>query len=127
MNGWFILQVEFIGCPKQHPIEQSLTNMFFLGKIFVTNEITGRFGGDEFIVFIKNNDNMDAVKNIAEEIITGASQNVILPDNQLIISISIGVAIYSGHETNYSDLFKKADIALYKAKANPDKRFYVYE
>ena len=33
----------------------------FLGKIFINNEITGRFGGDEFIVFIKNNDNMDVV------------------------------------------------------------------
>lgn len=99
----------------------------FLGKIFVTNEITGRFGGDEFIVFVKDTDNMDAVKTIAEEIITGASENVVLPDDKLTISVSIGIAIYSGRETNYSDLFKKADIALYKAKANSDIRYCVYE
>ena len=99
----------------------------FLGRIFTKNEITGRFGGDEFIIFIKNNDNMDAVKNFAEEIINGASQNVVLPDNKQAISVSIGIAIYSGRETNYSDLFKKADIALYKAKASSDKRYCVYE
>lgn len=99
----------------------------FLGKVFSNNEVTGRFGGDEFIVFIKNTDNMDAVKNFAEEIISGASQNVVLPDNKNKVSVSIGVAIYSGHETNYSDLFKKADIALYKAKDSKDKRYFVYE
>lgn len=99
----------------------------FLGKIFINNEITGRFGGDEFIVFIKNNDNMDVVKNFAEEIINGASQNIILPDNKLTVSVSIGIAIYSGHETNYSDLFKKADIALYKAKASSKKRYCLYK
>lgn len=98
----------------------------FLGKIFTKNEITGRFGGDEFIIFIKNNDNMDTVKNFADEIVNGVSQNVVLPDNKQIISVSIGIAIYKGHETNYSDLFKKADIALYKAKASTEKRYCVY-
>ena len=99
----------------------------FLGGKFVTNEVTGRFGGDEFIVFIKNNDNMDAVNNIAEDIVKGASQNVVLPDNKQMITVSIGVAIYSGRETNYSDLFKKADIALYQAKGNSNKKYVVYE
>ena len=99
----------------------------FLGSIFVTNEIAGRFGGDEFIVFVKDTNSIDAVNNIAKEIITGAAKNVVLPDNKQTISVSIGVAIYSGLETNYSELFKKADIALYKAKANPEKRYCIYE
>ena len=99
----------------------------FLGSIFVTNEIAGRFGGDEFIVFVKDTNSIDAVNNIAKEIITGAAENVVLPDNKQTISVSIGVAIYSGLETNYSELFKKADIALYKAKVNPEKRYCIYE
>ncbi len=32
-----------------------------------------------------------------------------------------------GHENHYSELFKKADIAMYKAKADPENRFYIYE
>ena len=41
--------------------------------------------------------------------------------------ISIGIAAYNGRETNYSELFKKADIAMYQAKADPEKRVYLYE
>ncbi|MBQ3980764.1 MAG: diguanylate cyclase, partial [Treponema sp.] len=43
------------------------------------------------------------------------------------ISVSIGIAIYSGQESNYSDLFKKADIAMYKAKASSAKRYCIYD
>ncbi len=99
----------------------------FLGNKFVNNEITGRFGGDEFIVFIKDTDNLDAVNNIAKEIITGASENILLPTPGEKVSISLGIAIYKGVETNYSEIFKKADVALYKAKASSQKRFFVFE
>lgn len=98
----------------------------FLGKKFVNNEIVGRFGGDEFVVFIKNIDNLDAVNNIAQEIVDGASEEVALPKPGEKISISVGAAIYKGVENNYSEIFKKADTALYKAKANQNKRFCVY-
>lgn len=99
----------------------------FLGKTFVNHEITGRFGGDEFIVFIKDNDNLDTVNNIAEEIIQGASENVVLPKPEEKISISIGVAIYRGDEKNYSEIFKKADVALYLAKADDKRRFHIFK
>ena len=99
----------------------------FLGKAFVNNEITGRFGGDEFIVFIRDNDNLDTVNNIADEIIQGASQNVVLPKPEEKISVSIGVAIYKGEEKNYSEIFKKADVALYIAKADDKRRFHIFK
>ena len=99
----------------------------FIGKTFVNNEITGRFGGDEFIVFIRDNDNLDAVNNIAEEIIAGAAENVALPKPEEKISVSIGVAIYKGYEKSYSEIFKKADVALYIAKADDKRRFHIFK
>ena len=99
----------------------------FLAQKFVHNEIAGRFGGDEFILFIKNIDSVDAVQNIATDILKEISDYVSLPIPDKKISISIGVAIYKGLETNYSEIFKKADTALYKAKANTDKKFCIYE
>ncbi|MBR2699327.1 MAG: diguanylate cyclase [Clostridia bacterium] len=45
----------------------------------------------------------------------------------LVLSISIGIAAYNGHENNYSELIKKADIAMDKAKADPENRFYICE
>ena len=95
----------------------------FLGERFSGGEIVGRFGGDEFILFISNTDDRDAACEVAEEIISGVSENVVLPDNNQKISISIGITVYNGAEKNYSEIFKKADTAMYRAKADPEKRY----
>lgn len=99
----------------------------YLGGRFTDQDIVGRFGGDEFIVFIRNNDDLEYARRTAAEIVEGVSKGVTLPDHESGVSISIGIAAYNGREKNYSEIFKKADIALYKAKADPENRFYVYE
>ena len=38
----------------------------------------------------------------------------------------LGIALYNGSEKYYSELFKKADVALYKAKADAEERFCFY-
>ena len=93
---------------------------------FTNNEIVGRFGGDEFIIFIENNNDVDIAIAIAKEIVSIVSENVKLPNKKERLSISIGIAIYNGQEKNYSELFKKADNALYQAKADAKNRYHVY-
>jgi diguanylate cyclase (GGDEF)-like protein len=99
----------------------------FLLKRFNGDELTGRFGGDEFILFIKNTDDEDKADKIAEEIIKNISEVVKLPDKDKKVGASIGIAVYHGVEKSYSELFKKADIALYKAKADKEKRYCIYQ
>ena len=41
--------------------------------------------------------------------------------------VSIGIAVYEGKEKNYSEIFKKADMALYKTKANREIHYSVYK
>ena len=98
----------------------------FLAERFKGDEITGRFGGDEFILFIKDTDDMDSAFRTAGDIVKGVSDRVELPDKSQRLSISIGIALYNGNEKHYSELFKKADIALYNAKSSPNERFCVY-
>ena len=98
-----------------------------LGGKFTGSEIVGRFGGDEFIVFVKNCDETDTARRIAEDIIKCVSESVVLADGSQKVSLSIGVAIYDGQEKNYSEIFKKADIALYRSKADPDNRYCIFE
>ena len=98
----------------------------FLETTCVEKEILGRFGGDEFILFIKNTDDVASAGKLAADIIKGASEAVSLPKENEKISISIGIAVYKGVEKYYSEIFKKADIALYKSKADPNNRFYIY-
>ncbi len=93
-----------------------------LGRKFTDHEIVGRFGGDEFIVFIKNTNDLDSARNTAEDLADSVSKSVMLPDREKRVSISIGIAAYNGRENNYSALFKKADVAMYQAKAGPERR-----
>lgn len=98
-----------------------------LGSKFSDDEITGRFGGDEFIVFIKKEFDPDVARQAAESIVREAHESISLPDKDWKVSVSIGIAIYSGLEKNYSEIFKKADIALYRSKADAKNRFCFYE
>ena len=98
-----------------------------LGKMFTKDEIVGRFGGDEFIIFIRDTDNRDEAKKIAEDIMKNASENITLPEKDNTVSVSIGAAIYNGNEKHYSGIFKKADTALYRSKADEENRFCIYE
>ncbi len=98
-----------------------------LGEMFTHGEVVGRFGGDEFITFIGNTDDQETACRLAGEIVRRVSEKVTLPDSSQSVSLSIGIAVYNGAEHNYSEIFKKADIALYEAKADPETRYHIYQ
>ena len=99
----------------------------FLKEKFTGDEIVGRFGGDEFIVFIKDTDDKEFARKIANEIWDGTRECIKLPDEEQKISVSMGIAVYHGEEKNYSEIFKKADVAMYKTKENRESRFNFYD
>ena len=98
----------------------------FLGGKFENGAFVGRFGGDEFIVFIPDHGEKEYAKTIATEIAEGAAKFISYPGQVEPIRVSMGIAIYEGKEKNYSEIFKKSDIALYQAKEEPDIRFSFY-
>ena len=99
----------------------------FLKSKFSSDEIVGRFGGDEFIIFIRNNADTRLATKIANELTSEIGDAIELPNKDEKLSISIGIAIYRGVEKNYSEIFKKADIALYKTKADRRFKYSIYE
>ena len=99
----------------------------YLGEKFTNNEIVGRFGGDEFIIFFKDVDDVELADKLAHEVIDETNDLIKLPTDEVKFGVSIGAAIYQGKETNYSELFKKADIALYKTKASRKIHYAMYQ
>ncbi len=99
---------------------------FLKGK-FTGDEIVGRFGGDEFIIFIKDIDDPYYAETVALDIHSRVPECIKLPGGEEGINVSMGVAIYRGEEKNYSEIFKKADIALYKVKADRSLKFDIYD
>lgn len=78
--------------------------------------VIGRFGGDEFFIFIPGADadtSMNAANNIIDKIIELGKQKPCSSP----LSCSCGVAV-SGTPIKYGELFSMADKALYSAKQN---------
>ena len=128
----FILDINYfktINDAYGHDVGDSVLNELgnYLSNKFNSEEIVGRFGGDEFVIFLKNEDSVDTALKIAEEIVSETSGSIKLPTDQVNFSVNIGMAIYHGQEKNYSELFKKADIALYKTKDNRQEKYSLYQ
>ncbi len=87
-----------------------------VAKILRTGDVVGRYGGEEFAVFLPNTIEKDAM-GLAERIRKGV-EAAVLKDDQIEISatISIGVAdsVSAGYE--FKSLVSAADGALYAAK-----------
>ena len=111
-----------------HDVGDSVIRQFgaLLRDAFTHGEIIGRFGGDEFILFIKDTDNARIAEEAAHRIIDGAAERIKLPNGERSVSVSVGIAAYHGAETNYSEIFKKADIAMYRAKADRTTQLSFY-
>ena len=96
-----------------------------LNEYFTGGEIVGRFGGDEFIFFIKDTDDAALAEKTAGEIVGLAAEKIKLPDKDKNVGASIGIAIYHGTEKNYSEIFKKADTALYEVKSRRVEKYKI--
>ncbi len=86
-----------------------------ISEIFKTNDIKGRTGGDEFIIFaeecslsqsqIKTAALYDALRKVYND-----------EDSQINLSISCGISYYPSDGQTFETLYNKADIALYHSK-----------
>jgi len=80
-------------------------------------DTVARLGGDEFAVVLSSLDAPYAADYYAERLIAAVSAPVELDGKVVEVGVSIGLTVASGPDTSADELFKRADIALYEAKA----------
>lgn len=88
-------------------------------KYIHANGYAFRYGGDEFVAVI-NTDNKNEVMKLAELISEEFKLGIapLFPNEQLNLSLSIGIAFSNHYDKHLDDLLNKADKALYMAKNN---------
>ncbi len=97
-----------------------------LHTYFRDGDIIGRIGGDEFIVFLKNIDDIEIIISKAEIISAAFRKTYLGEDFSHKLSGSIGIALYPNDGTSYEELYSAADKALYQSKIKGKNCFTFY-
>ena len=88
-----------------------------LKKVFRTEDIVARFGGDEFVVVLTDMPNEEVIQRKAAQI-NEVALNIQYEEKNAGISASIGIATAKGQEMTYEELFSKADKSVYIVKGS---------
>lgn len=92
---------------------------------FGHDQIIGRNGGDEFVVFMK-----DTEPEQAEKVIKAFSNKVktfTYDGERHVFSVSIGYTLYKGDGMRLSRLFHQSDTALYAVKLRGRNHYRIYD
>lgn len=96
-----------------------------LNHIFRTTDIKGRIGGDEFMILMKDIDELDMIISKAEAICQMFINYEADKNKRIAASSCIGIAIYDMDGSTYEELYEAADRALYNCK-NEQKGTYAF-
>ena len=85
-------------------------------KLFRSQDIVARIGGDEFMVLMRGISDRYLVESRCKQLINVFRNTFQNRRYRLSLSCSIGVALSPEHGSSYFDLYEHADRALYQAK-----------
>jgi diguanylate cyclase (GGDEF)-like protein/PAS domain S-box-containing protein len=80
-------------------------------------DFIARFGGDEFVVLLPDAQSPQEGGAVAEKLVASLSRPFHISEREVNIGASIGLAAYPQDAPDLDQLFMKADLALYRAKA----------
>lgn len=99
-------------------------------RIIRDNDIIGRVGGDEFVIFLENFGDEQVLLERMEELLSVIGKEYVDYDGEeekrTHCYASIGVSIFPDHGSNYEEVYKTADSALYKSKNSGKNIITIY-
>ncbi|BBO80884.1 hypothetical protein DSCO28_14500 [Desulfosarcina ovata subsp. sediminis] len=98
-----------------------------LTGILRKEDTVARFGGDEFVLVLPDQKDVQNALKVARKIIDVFRNEVVLEGHALIITSSIGIAIYPDHGEDIDTIMKNADRAMYRAKQAGRNQYHLYE
>jgi diguanylate cyclase (GGDEF)-like protein len=100
-----------------------------LRAVIRVDDIAARLGGDEFVVVQTGISSKDRAEDFAHRLTSAVIAPMTFKEQEIVATVSVGVALAPTDGTNSERLLKSADLALYKSKADGRNciRFFVPE
>ncbi|WP_416199182.1 EAL domain-containing protein [Sporanaerobacter sp.] len=95
-------------------------------NIIKDGDILARFGGDEFLILMKNIEDENEVVEFAKQVLDKMSEPFLLSRYKHFLTASVGVSIYPEGGKDFTTLVKNADMAMYRAKKSGGNNLYIY-
>ena len=90
-------------------------------------DTVARFGGDEFIILVDDIEEAKTLEHIAKKLINAIQQPIRVRHLDLNVTTSIGISLFPEHGSDFNQLIKNADLALYAAKAEGRNTYKIYQ
>ena len=91
------------------------------------SDTVARFGGDEFVLIFPDMEIIEEAIQVVQKIIDRFNKPFLIDTHQLVVTTSIGIAVYPKDGMDEEILMKNADIAMYQAKQAGRARYQLYK
>ena len=103
------------------------TDSVAMNKSAVLNTSVARLGGDEFTIMLEDVDSTKSVSRVADRLIQSISQPIMLDDQEVYTSTSIGISVFPNDGDDVDVLLKNADAAMYYAKEQGRSNYQFFD
>lgn len=96
-------------------------------KMCIGDGILARWGGDEFSIVLPDILSSQECELIVNSILAKFNFPMDVNGLRLVVCTSIGCSMYPKHGSDMLAIFKKADMAMYRAKSHGNNCFYMFQ
>jgi diguanylate cyclase (GGDEF)-like protein/PAS domain S-box-containing protein len=85
-----------------------------------------RVGGDQFAILLITEQSPQDLAGLAERVRRSLRAPIKIAGQEIVLTGSIGIAVYDGQTPTHLDLYKEAEIAMYRAKRGGADRIEIF-
>jgi diguanylate cyclase (GGDEF)-like protein/PAS domain S-box-containing protein len=90
------------------------------------SDTLARHGGDEFVILLENIASRTDIPRVIQKILDAVSQPVQIQHMEVVVTTSVGLAVYPDENISAANLLQCADIAMYHAKSMGKNSYSFY-
>jgi diguanylate cyclase (GGDEF)-like protein len=89
--------------------------------------LVARLGGDEFAMIVTGPDSAEVSKVLARNMIAFLEEPMVFAGRVASVSVSVGIVNMENDDADVEEMIRRADVAMYAAKAAGRNRLHVYD